>query len=154
MSPFTGLESECISFIAMASLSSYYFSWGENDLLVSPNLADSKIASPTTLFVRYLLCPLFASAKHPHITQHAPYIIPTLRFKMTNTWYSYRFTKALLQRPMITNGWYPILRPRFYHVHQAALIQLGSCVGCTMLAIQVHPKNLSLDGHFRPYAVL
>ena len=82
------------------------------------------------------------------------HIIPTLPIKMTHTWSSSRSTKELIQIPMITNGWYPILGYRHYQVHQAALLQLGSCVGRTTLALQVHPRHLSLDGHFRPYASL
>ena len=56
MSPFTGLESKCISFLVMTTSPYWYLSWGENDFLVSTSLGASKIASYTTLFGHSLLC--------------------------------------------------------------------------------------------------
>ena len=65
MSPFTGLESKCISFLVMTTSPYLYLSWGENDFLFSISLGASKIASSTTLFGRSLLCPTLCLHRTP-----------------------------------------------------------------------------------------
>ena len=68
MSPFTALDSKCISSLAMATSPSCYFPWGEIASLVS-NLAASELASSTTIFGRSSLCPTLCLRRTP--TYHA-----------------------------------------------------------------------------------
>ena len=57
MSPFTELDSKCISSHAMATYPPWQLSWGDITLIVSHSLVDSKIAFYTTIFGRSLLLP-------------------------------------------------------------------------------------------------
>ena len=65
MSPFTALNSECISSLAMTNFPSCYFTWGDIYLLVLPSLAASKIAFYSTIFGRSSLCPTLCFCRTP-----------------------------------------------------------------------------------------
>ena len=69
MSPFTLSDSKCISSLAMTTLPSWYFSWGDIYSLVSPSLVASTLASSTTFFGRSSLCPTICLLHTP--TYHA-----------------------------------------------------------------------------------
>ena len=69
MLTFTVLDRECISYLAMATSPSWYFSWGDISSLVSPSLVASTLASSTTFFGRSSLCPTICLLHTP--TYHA-----------------------------------------------------------------------------------
>ena len=76
MSPFTGLDHECIYSLVISTSPSCPFSWGDIALLVSPSVAGSEIASSTNVLVHSFLCPTpclcFTPTYQASLTVHHP----------------------------------------------------------------------------------
>ena len=149
MSPFTGLYHKCISYLAMATSPSFYLSLG-GDLFYSLPVSRLPIQLPIPLILAVLCCALpFFSATHPCLTQHAPYFSR----HSISTWPSpdHRpdpprpYSNLSITKRTISNK----IGSHHFQVHQAHLFQLGSCVGNTMLVLQVHqiPLKFSAVSH-------
>ena len=136
MSPFTWLDHECISSLAIATSPYWSFSWGDIALLVLPSLAAYKPASSTTPFGCSLLCPNICFRCTPTYQAYQYVLIQTLCLNLTFAWSSSSATKSLLQRSDHKRTVYKKIVSRHSQVHQAPLFQLESWVGNTMSALQ------------------
>ena len=83
MSPFTGSSRDCISFLTMATRTSYSLSWGEIASIISPSLATSVPASSITTFGRSLLCPTIRLRNTPTSHSYRTILLQTLHLNLT-----------------------------------------------------------------------